>query len=253
MNTYKITFQRENGTVGSDKFTTATEREARREFGEVYRHGNGKIVSVELVSSDAPATKEQELKALAQIKQIVSSLGGAESYVGMAFEGCFEIAEDNIGNDFGCSMKQRAEAAEKEAQHYKDIANYSSNELDKALEEIARLRKQLEAEQEWQDYEMDDNVSQSDYDNLAKAAGTRYLTDDEAKDLLYDWFGFAKEKITIHRSVPTYQKNRHNQLRRKGTADRRPAYNSTDWNYIRFDCGACCYELHNDTLSFFMH
>ena len=59
-------------------------------------------------------TKEQELKALAQIKKIVDSLGEG-SYIAMAFEGCFEIAEENIQNDWGCSMKQRAESAEKDA------------------------------------------------------------------------------------------------------------------------------------------
>lgn len=58
------------------------------------------------------ATKEQELRALAKIKKIVEDLG-ENSYIAMAFEGCFEIAEDNIGNDFGCSMKQRAESAER--------------------------------------------------------------------------------------------------------------------------------------------
>lgn len=58
------------------------------------------------------ATKEQERKALEKIKKIVEELG-EDSYIGMAFEGCFEIAEENIENDFGCSMKQRAEAAEK--------------------------------------------------------------------------------------------------------------------------------------------
>ena len=58
------------------------------------------------------ATKEQERKALEQIKGIVNGLG-ADSYIGMAFEGCFEIAEDNIENDWGCSMKQRAESAER--------------------------------------------------------------------------------------------------------------------------------------------
>lgn len=62
--------------------------------------------------SDMAATKEQERKALEKIKKIVEELG-EDSYIGMAFEGCFEIAEENIENDFGCSMKQRAEAAEK--------------------------------------------------------------------------------------------------------------------------------------------
>ena len=115
MNTYEITFQRENGTTGSDRFTAATEAQARRDFKEVYRHGNGTITSVELVSENTPATKEQERKALAQIKKIVEGLG-ENSYIGMAFEGCFEIAEENIENDFGCSMKQRWEAAQKEVE-----------------------------------------------------------------------------------------------------------------------------------------
>ena len=56
-------------------------------------------------------SKEQERKALEQIRKIVDGLGEG-SYVGTAFEGCFEIADENIRNDFGCSMKQRKEAAE---------------------------------------------------------------------------------------------------------------------------------------------
>lgn len=56
-------------------------------------------------------TKEQERKALEQIKKIVASLG-EDSYIATAFEGCFEIAAENIENDFACSMKQRKEAAE---------------------------------------------------------------------------------------------------------------------------------------------
>lgn len=195
--------------------------------------------------------KEQERKALEKIKKIVEDLG-KNSYVGTAFEGCFEIAEENIDNDFACSMKQRAEKAEKDMQYFQDMANYSSNELEKAQEEISRLRKQVETEQEWQDYEIKENVQQNDYDNLVKQSDIRYLTDEEAKELLYKWYGFAKEKVTIHKSVPTYQINRHKQFRRTGTLDRRPVYNATDWNYIRFDCGAMTYELYNDTLSFFV-
>ena len=60
-------------------------------------------------------TKEQDRKALERIRKIVAELGEG-SYIGMAFEGCFEIAAENIENDFGCSMKQRAESAEKKAE-----------------------------------------------------------------------------------------------------------------------------------------
>lgn len=59
-------------------------------------------------------TKEQERKALEQIRKIVAGLGEG-SYIATAFEGCFEIAAENIENDWACSMKQRAEAAEKKA------------------------------------------------------------------------------------------------------------------------------------------
>lgn len=67
-------------------------------------------------------SKEEERKALNKIKKIVDELG-ENSYIGAAFDGCFEIAEDNIGNDFCCSMKQRTEAAEKrESESQRKIA-----------------------------------------------------------------------------------------------------------------------------------
>ena len=59
-------------------------------------------------------TKEQERQALEQIRKIVADLG-ENSYIGTAFDGCFEIAEENIENDFACSMKQRAEIEAKRA------------------------------------------------------------------------------------------------------------------------------------------
>ena len=55
-------------------------------------------------------TKEQERKALTQIKKIVESLGEM-SYIGTALEGCLQDAEENIENDFACSMKSRFDEA----------------------------------------------------------------------------------------------------------------------------------------------
>lgn len=54
------------------------------------------------------ATKQEERKALEQIKKIVAGLG-EESYIGRAFEGCFDMAASNIEDDFWDSMKERAE------------------------------------------------------------------------------------------------------------------------------------------------
>lgn len=73
-------------------------------------------------------SKQEERKALAQIRKIVEGLG-ENSYIGMALEGCFEIAEQNIENDFGCSMQQRAEAAEKKATELQDKVYRLENAL----------------------------------------------------------------------------------------------------------------------------
>lgn len=116
---------------------------------------------------------------------------------------------------------------------------------------IDRLNIDLEREQEWKLYEDKDNYQQDRYDELRSAG--RVMTDEEAKDLLYDWYGFAKEKITIHHSIPKYEVNRHRQLRKIGETERLPLYEATDWNYIRFDCGCLCYELVNDQLRPYLH
>ena len=118
---------------------------------------------------------------------------------------------------------------------------------------IEALKKQLEREQEWRPHEDTDNVQQADYDKLREAGGTHEMSDEEAKNLLYDWYGFAREKIKILRTVPAYEVNRHRQFRKVGEKDRRPLYNATDWNYIRFDCGCMSYELYNDNLRPFLH
>lgn len=57
------------------------------------------------------ATKEQELKALEQIRKIVEGLG-EDSYLGITFEGCFDKAKTNIENDWACSYKQEVESLE---------------------------------------------------------------------------------------------------------------------------------------------
>lgn len=85
-------------------------------------------------------TKDQERKALEKIRKIVDELG-EDSYIGMAFEGCFEIAEENIENDFGCSMKQRAEKAEHDSKVLQNAADTYKSERDEARKEIDALKK----------------------------------------------------------------------------------------------------------------
>lgn len=102
------------------------------------------------------ATKEQERKVLEQIRKMVEELG-TDSYIAMAFEGCFEIAESNIDNDFGCSMKQRAESAErkvetevqgeKAAEKDRDYFQKKASRLSGIVEELEEEKRNLAKEQ----------------------------------------------------------------------------------------------------------
>jgi len=89
-------------------------------------------------------TKDQERKALDQIREIVAALG-SDSYLAIAFEGCFEIAEENIQNDFGCSMKQRAESAEQKAVNLAAELKQTADLLAIRTEMLNRADKDAEA------------------------------------------------------------------------------------------------------------
>lgn len=113
MNTYKISYQFPGGSYEDAVVTAPDQRAAEKAFKASFK-GTGlkapDIFDVELVAENTPATKDQEREALEKIKAILDTLG-PDSYVGTAFEGCLEIAEENIEDDFACSMKQRVEAA----------------------------------------------------------------------------------------------------------------------------------------------
>lgn len=198
MNTYKITFTRENGTQGADRFTAATKKQACKDFNECYRHGTGVIVSVELVRTDAQATKQQERDALAKIRQIVDTLG-PESYLATAFEGCFDLAAENIENDWGCSMADRVRRAEKRAAELEDKLTESVKDYEAAHAaahavaeekdaEIAKLKAQLTKMQEtarWNGQRCDEEATAAgEAQRCAEAAEAEVI---RLKAKLYDY------------------------------------------------------------------
>lgn len=97
-------------------------------------------------------TKQEERAALAKIEKIIKA-AGPDSYIGMAFAGCCEIAADNIENDFGESMQARVAAREKELREVKEMiyrAEKENERLQLAAERFEQknneLRDQLKAE-----------------------------------------------------------------------------------------------------------
>lgn len=94
-------------------------------------------------------TKQEERNALSEIRRIVDALG-PDSYIGMAFEGLWEIASSNIENDFADSMKERWKSAREDAAHYHHACvdlTARVDELNRALdcaeEENASLRREI--------------------------------------------------------------------------------------------------------------
>ena len=92
-------------------------------------------------------TKEQERKALEQIKKIVDSLG-ADSYIATAFDGCFEDARENIENDFALCMKDRYETERKRAKDLQEEVDRLKADLRKEKEVSEELGKAIKKTQE---------------------------------------------------------------------------------------------------------
>lgn len=155
MNEYRITYTTSDGETGTGAFIERNEAAARKSFKT--RHSGEKctIDHIELVKTGVAGTKQQERDTLAEIRKMVEELG-PQSYIGTALEGCLEIAEQNIDNDFGDSMKQRAETAEeKVADLQREIAEarkaFESSLTtahaisDQKDDEIATLKIQIQA------------------------------------------------------------------------------------------------------------
>lgn len=98
-------------------------------------------------------TKQEEREALKKIEKIIKG-AGPESYIGMAFAGCCEVAASNIENDFADSWKERADCLADQVKHFQEKSLRFESEYSKAWEIIAKkeeeikaLKKQLKAEQ----------------------------------------------------------------------------------------------------------
>lgn len=163
MTTYEITFTNNNtGRTKTDRFTEANEAAAKKAFKECYRHDDYTIESIVPVAEGVQASKEQERKALGQIKAIVATLG-ENSYIGTALTGCLEYAAENIENDFACSMYDRWQSAEQKLEAAKaEIEELKAKdaEKDKALATLGDKVAEL----------VQNSITKTDLENVAELA-----------------------------------------------------------------------------------
>lgn len=115
---------------------------------------------------------------------------------------------------------------------------------------LQNIRAELDRALEWKPCTgSGTNMAQERYELLVNAG--QGMSDEEAKAFVSEECGFAPERIRILHEVSTYEVNKYHHLRKSGTFIRTPVYESTDWNYVRFDCGNRMYELLNGELQFY--
>lgn len=117
MNLYEINVKDANGVNHKSKIYEVSHAEAqKRAFWEGMMRRAGKLTdcTVSLIQEHAGVSKETETEQLTKIKNILNGLG-PDSYCAEAFDGCVEIAEDNIRDDFVNSMKRNFESASEKA------------------------------------------------------------------------------------------------------------------------------------------
>lgn len=143
---------------------------------------------------------------------------------------------------------QRLEEAERRI-HELEKGRYER--LMEAQSQIKRLQAELEKEQEWEPAAKQRTCCpQGEYLDLLKNG--KVLSEEEAKRLIHEEFGFAIDRIAIIQEVNLYEVNRHGYTRISGSLERKPAYAATDWYYIRFNIlcasGTHLWEAYNGNL-----
>lgn len=123
---------------------------------------------------------------------------GPDSYLATAFDGCFDLAAENIENDWACSMADRVRRAEKRAAELEDelaesvkdyeAAHAAAHEIAAQKDaEIEQLRAQLKQSQEtarWKGQRCDEEATAAgEAQRRAEAAETEVI---QLKAKLYD-------------------------------------------------------------------
>ena len=167
--------------------------------------------------------------------------------------------EMDVGKDRFCKMYKNNDeglaeyiqsAADKETVTMLDEMTKKVKEEKEALQCRIRILESgmkdlqflYDKELEWKPYENQKLYIQEEYDKLA--GDVHEMDVNVAKKFIADSFGFNPDRILILNEYPKQEINRHGKIRNvKGEFyERKPLYESTDYNYILFSCAGIDYE-----------
>lgn len=137
-------------------------------------------------------------------------------------------------------------------------------ELDKSLlsirkleRKISKLKKNICSELQWKDSCYGTNLAQYDYEWMLEQCEVNILTEDEAKQLLENKFGFSKELVEIVSTAEAYKVNEKSNVIDIEKYERKPLYAKeesfydSELSYILFRCPNGRYELINGSLNLY--
>lgn len=88
-------------------------------------------------------TNAQEREALAKIREILECFNPEDTYIGKAFEGCVEQAEENLRNDWMLSFRSRYEGRDRDVARLKEKLTEASTKLSESEEARVDLTEAL--------------------------------------------------------------------------------------------------------------
>ena len=127
----------------------------------------------------------------------------------------------------------------KKAKEEKEALQCKIMMLESGMKDLQLL---YDKELEWKPYENEKLYSQEEYDKLVDDVPEMDVN--AAKKFVADSFGFSSDRVVILDEYPKQEINRHGKIRNIAGKfyERKPLYESTDYNYILFSCAGIDYE-----------
>ena len=123
---------------------------------------------------------------------------------------------------------KRDKAIEEERESFRKEISDLHRDIASVLEKVKRL-------EAWRLFEVS-QMHMHEYIDLWDSRTSKFDFAEDVKRWIACEFGFNPGAIKIVEEIPVYEKSREGKIRKTGEVEeRKPAYYSTDWNYIRFD------------------
>ena len=139
---------------------------------------------------------------------------------------------DGLAEKVQLAAEQARAKREKAIEEERESLRKEISDLHRDIASVLEKVRRLEA---WRPFEVS-HMEMHKYIDLWDSRTSEFDSAEDVKRWIACEFGFNPGTIRIVEEIPMYEKSREGRIRKTGgVEERKPAYYSTDWNYIRFD------------------